>query len=481
MSAQPEGPQKELPKAVGQFSPEQINLRRVLELAEEHDGDRFRLVEAIRVEFFATKAERRLDPDERMEQQQTLAYNATLGMRSYGLIDRKTNRLTDLGKELLAIPDDAELARAFARHILRDLHGLEVLEAIRAIQDRFETPTKETIVAELATRGFKLPRATTYHLTLIAWLRQAGVVGTGYDIDDDVVEAIAGASLATRDEWASLTRQQRALLQTLRRLADFSGTEPQPAKVVLDHAETEHGRIFPDAQLRRDVYRPLEERGWVTLTLASKGRGGKSGTIAPTTKLLEIDLETLPSEGDLGIPADLRPKLNTPLATIEADLKSSNTHVKGIALELLALRVARDATLVPLRFRLRAAKTTGGGEVDLIAEGVHLHFSRWLFQCKNTAVVRLHDLAKEIGMAVLLRAHVVVLVTTGRFAQSVITYANEIADTQHLQVVLIDKDTLARYRRGGPAALMDFLHGRAEATMRLKRGQVTRVEPSDED
>jgi Restriction endonuclease len=479
LSAQPDGPPKELPKAVGQFSPKQINLRRVLELAKAHDGDRFKLIEAIRAEFFATKGERRLDPDERLEQQQTLAYNATLGMRSYGLIDRKTNRLTELGRELLATPDDTELARAFGRHILRDLNGLEVLEAIRAIQDRFETPTKETIVAELATRGFKLPRATTYHLTLIAWLRQAGVVGAAYEIDDAAVEAIAGTSLSTRDEWASLTRQQRAFLRTLRRLADFSGTDPLQAKVVLDHAETEHGRIFPDAQLRRDVYRPLEEQGWVILTLASKGRGGKSGTISPTAKLLALDLETLPSEGDLGIPADLRPKLNTPLATIEADLRSANTHVKGIALELLALRVARDATLVPLRFRLRAEKT-GGGEVDLIAEGIHLHFSRWLFQCKNTSVVRLHDLAKEIGMAVLLRAHVVVLVTTGRFAQSVITYANEIADTQHLQVVLIDKDTLARYRRGGPAALMDFLHGRAEATMRLKRGQVTRVEPSDE-
>jgi hemerythrin superfamily protein len=478
LSARPDEQEKQLPKAVGQFSPEQVNLRRLLELAKAHDGDRFRLIEAIRAEFFATKAERRLDPDERLEQQQTLAYNATLGMRSYGLVDRKS-RLTDLGRELLAITDDSELARAFARHILRDLNGFEVLEAIRAIQERLETPTKEKIVAELRTRGFKLPRATTYHLTLIAWLRQAGVVGTRYEINDDAVEAIAGTSLSRRDEWASLTRQQKALLRTLRRLADFSGTEPLQAKIVLDHAETEHGRIFPDAQLRRDVYRPLEEGGWVTLKLASEGRGGKSGTIAPTSKLLTLDLETLPVEEDWGIPTDLRPKLNTPLATIEVDLNSKDTHTKGVALELLALRLARDATLVPLRFRLRADKT-GGGEVDLIAEGIHLHFSRWLFQCKNTSVVRLHDLAKEIGMAVLLRAHVVVLVTTGRFAQSVVTYANEIADTQNLQVVLIDKDAITRYRRGGPAALMDFLHGRAEATMRLKRGQVARVEPSDE-
>ncbi len=39
-------------------------------------------------------------------------------------------------------------------------------------------------------------------------------------------------------------------------------------------------------------------------------------------------------------------------------------------------------------------------KVDLIAEGAHLLFSRWLFQCKATkSTVQLSDLAKEIGMA----------------------------------------------------------------------------------
>ena len=41
-----------------------------------------------------------------------------------------------------------------------------------------------------------------------------------------------------------------------------------------------------------------------------------------------------------------------------------------------------------------------------------LQFARWLIQCKNTKRVSVAALAKEIGLATLRRAHVVVLVTT---------------------------------------------------------------------
>lgn len=167
-----------------------------------------------------------------------------------------------------------------------------------------------------------------------------------------------------------------------------------------------------------------------------------------------------------------------PLERIVADLSDNNTHTKGIALELLALRLSVDSGLTPLRFRLRAAET-GGAEVDLVAEAAHLHFSRWLFQCKNTKTVSLADLAKEVGMAVMLRAHVIVLVTTGGFASSVQTYARELMDTQHLQVVLIDRTTIRAYQRRGTSALMGYLHETAQATMRLKRAQIERPLVSD--
>ena len=133
--------------------------------------------------------------------------------------------------------------------------------------------------------------------------------------------------------------------------------------------------------------------------------------------------------------------------------------------------MATDLTLIPTRLRERGT-TTGGAEVDLIAEAAHLHFSRWLLQCKNTKSVGVSALAKEVGMAVLLKAHVVVMVTTGKFSSAVVTYAEELASTGHLQAVLMDQEVLASYRSSGPRALRAHFQEIARRTLEVKRPQV---------
>ena len=47
----------------------------------------------------------------------------------------------------------------------------------------------------------QVPRATTHHLVLLNWLRQAGALrgDSGYDIDDDVVADLAGVSRRESD------------------------------------------------------------------------------------------------------------------------------------------------------------------------------------------------------------------------------------------------------------------------------------------
>jgi hypothetical protein len=241
---------------------------------------------------------------------------------------------------------------------------------------------------------------------------------------------------------------------------------------VLTAAVFEHGTIFREDQLRADVMRPLEEAGWVSSSGIRPGRGGKSGNVTATRKLLETDFERLTGYAQGEIAPDIRAKLNTPLNEVYADLASDDRGVKGLALEVLAVRLAVDLGLVPLRFRLRSVKT-GGAEVDLLAEGAHLHFSRWLFQCKNqTSAVPLSDLAKEVGMATLLHAHVVVMATTGKFAGSVTHYAEELAATSPLQVVLVDGLMLRDYSNTGAAGLQHAFHRMAQGTMRLKRRQV---------
>lgn len=172
-----------------------------------------------------------------------------------------------------------------------------------------------------------------------------------------------------------------------------------------------------------------------------------------------------------GIPAEVREKLNTPLEEIIHDLQSTDTNVKGPALEILSVRLAYELNLTPLRFWQRSRETQGA-EVDLIVEGTHLHFSRWLFQYKNTKTVHLSALAKGIGIAALTKAHVIVLVATGRFTSTVTQHADGLAETTPLQVVLLNGDVLKRYYKDGPNFLIQYFRTNAESVMRLKRRQL---------
>ena len=296
----------------------------------------------------------------------------------------------------------------------------------------------------------------------------------GYETDAAVVQQLAGMSLEAADAWSVLTIDQRAFLRVLRRMALLEGRKDIPAKAVVDAVETEYGPIFkrPD-QLAATIFKPLADPslGWITHAVTSSGRGGKSGSIAATPKLLETEVDLLPQGEGWGIPPDLKAKLQTPLDQIYADLKSADTHTKGVALELLAIRMAIDLTLTPTRLRERGVRT-GGAEVDLVAEAAHLYFSRWLLQCKNTGKVHVSALAKEVGMAVLLRANVIVIVTTGTFSPAVKMYANEIAATTPLQAILVDREVLGAYRSGGASVLRKHFSDAARETLSVKRPQM---------
>lgn len=376
-----------IPEA-NEFSPGQVGVRELLRDVQANDGNRDEIVEAIRVRFFASAAERQSDPTKRRAVQQTRAYNALLGASKYGLVEANLRSLTNLGRVAIATDTDAELYRLLARHILRDLHGLDVLIALREMQ-RGGLPISKTTLQDYLEQqaGFvKMPRATNHHTRLLQWLREAGILPTrGYAVNASLVEEIADVSLDVADDWSVLTAEQKAFLRVLRKIADVEGLNAIPAKTVIDSVITEYGPIFkrPD-QLSATIFRPLSDpaAGWIAHSVGGRGRGGKSGEVTATTKLLEVEVDLLPQGESPGIPPDLKAKLQTPLDEVYTDLTSDDTHTKGIALELLAIRLAIDLTLSPIRLRERGT-TTGGAEVDLVAEGAHLHFSRWLLQCKN--------------------------------------------------------------------------------------------------
>jgi len=457
----------------GEFTPGQLGadaLRDTLQILRKHSGDRSRIVEAIRQRWFTEAAKARADENERLRQQLVRSGNVLNGMQSYGLAT-DGYELTALGNELIEEKDDAKRSERFVEFLLREREGLVLLDVVRDLQQKGTRVTKVEVTKELRRRGYWLSTNSADPGKLRQWLGTAGVIDEKWQIDDSRVAAITGTSLETIGEWQSLTRAERAFLATVRRLGDTRGTAPIPSPELLDFVREEHGQIFDEGQVRR-IYGVLAKAGWIAHTVkASGGRGGKGGTIAAMAKLLGVDFELLLGFKPGDLPADLRAVMATPLETVYAELESKETYKKGIALELLAVNLASDLGLTPLRLRIRGTKT-GGAEVDLVAEGAHLHFSRWLFQCKNTKLVDVGVLAKEVGMATLLQANVIVLATTGGFSKTVVTYAQRVGETTPFQVVLVDGEVLKAYREGGALALRERFRRDALNALRLKRPQV---------
>jgi len=456
----------------GEFTPGQLGeraLEETLAIVAERAGNRAAIVEAIRARWFTAAASSRSDPAERLTQQLTRSGNVLNGMQNYGLVD-KDYKLTPLGGELLNEGDATRRSERFAAHILKHLHGLELLDIVSSLHDRAIRVTKATLTAELRRRGFQLTTNDAVPGKMRQWLGLAGIIDADWVVDEARVASITGTSLAAIGEWEVLTRPQRAFLATVRRLGETRGTRPIPSPELLDFVREEHGPIFDESQVRK-IYQALARDGWIDHRVKASGRGGKGGEIAATEKLLGVDFELLLGLQPGDLPADLRAVRTKPLDEIYAELDSENTYTKGIALELLSVNLAADLGLQPLRLRVRGVRT-GGAEVDLLAEGEHLQFSRWLFQCKNTRSVDVGVLAKEVGMATLLQAHVIVIATTGTFTGTVVSYAQRVTETTPFQVVLADHSVLAAYRAGGALALRSRFHHDAEAAMRLKRPQV---------
>lgn len=441
------------------------------------DGpDRDAVVERIRVRWFSDSADARADETERLEQQRKRAGNVIAGMRQAGLLKPSLRELefTPLAEEILSFGDDTAMGLArFAKSLLEERRGLELLQIARSVRDRDGRVSKGAVDAELRLRGYAVPTNSSYSGKLRQWLAAAGVVDKDWVIDEDVLTSLTGVNSEQITEWRGLTSVQKAAIVCLR--ARWQGDQSAlPSRDLLDLLR-QQGVEFDAGQVKRDIYGPLLRGSWITQTLEQKGRGGKGGLISPTQKSLKVRVDLIERLRLGELPPDLQDKLATPLEEILADLDSTDTHSRGIALELLALRLASEAGLFPVELRQRGI-ATGGAEVDLVAEGAHLHFSRWLYQCKNTPTpVPLSVLAKEVGMATLLRAHVVVILTTGSFAQSVVSYARQASETTAIQIVLLDSKFLDKYRARGSSELREHFHARALDALSLKRHQLEEV------
>ncbi len=156
-----------------QFSPVQTPLPALLSIVREHQPNRSNVTHGIAQSFFAG----RIDA-------QKLANNTVLALSEYGVLNKPTDdqtiaHLTELGQSLAITAEHGksdDLYAAFARHILLNLHGLDLLTCANDIAVAGQQPTKALIVKELRARGIYHPPNGTHANGMRQWLEQAGLV-----------------------------------------------------------------------------------------------------------------------------------------------------------------------------------------------------------------------------------------------------------------------------------------------------------------
>lgn len=440
-----------------EFSPSQIDLRRALELADEHGGNWRRFEAEVRTAWFEGHATSEYNRNK-------LANNTKLGMIAYGIIERDAE-LTELGRELLALSDDENaLHDRLAKHILLNLHGMTMVGCIQDMEKAGDPVNLTTLREALAERSIHYPRGGKHPSMMRLWLAKAGVfVGSRWRIDDERVKEIVGLNVEQFGELGELTSLQRSFL---RALANTGSRKPQPANEIAQLATATYGEKFPEKSLPKLVLHGLEDAGYIETTKTTAGRGAKPFLVAPTEKLIADVIEPLLKQLESQTDPKLVALLRRSLPEILVDLDSTDKHVAGLALEALAFKLMRLLDMNYVATRLRGTQT-GGAEVDLIFESARLVFTRWQIQCKNTARVSLDDVAKEVGLKNFLKSNAIVVVTTGTVGAEARRFANKTMAESNLAIVMLDGTDLKTIAER-PARIVRVFRREARHAMTLK-------------
>lgn len=139
-------------------------------------------------------------------------------------------------------------------------------------------------------------------------------------------------------------------------------------------------------------------------------------------------------------------ELSRSFEDVASDLENPDKHVKGKALELLAIWMIRLTSLRFTQWRKRDDET-GKGEVDVLAASDRFGYHRWQIQCKNTKQVDVDVLAKEVGMTFVTGADAVMVVTTGEFTRDAFQYAYRMMEMSRYYMVLIQKEDIAAIKK----------------------------------
>ena len=104
----------------------------------------------------------------------TMAGNCKNLLVAYGIL--KTGggiHISEFGDFLYGITDDRELYDAFARHILKNLNGLVLIDTIRKLNREGIRITNESVIDALNKRGFNYKKTANNPQSMKLWLEKA--------------------------------------------------------------------------------------------------------------------------------------------------------------------------------------------------------------------------------------------------------------------------------------------------------------------
>jgi site-specific DNA-methyltransferase (cytosine-N4-specific) len=349
--------------------------------------------------------------------------------------------LTSLAQELLSSADNISLVnRKFASHILNNLAGMALLKAIDVINNRGEEPQLEAISYELQERGYAISPNCTYVSTMRSWLSLAGVFERKTEINWDIVSDILGINKDFIDELYALNPEQKHFLLSL---LNLNIQEFTPANKIAQHTRSIYKLRLTTKNLVKDVIQPLVNFGLIETEKTTDGRGAKPNNVRLSnkarTEILTPLLKSIANETRIS-----EIELNRTFDDVVNELNHPDKHIKGKALELLAIWMIR---LTSLRFTKWRSRENGKGEVDVLAASDRFVYSRWQIQCKNTAKVDIDVLAKEIGLTFVTGADVVMVVTTGEFTRDAYQYAYRMMDVSRYYMILLQKDDIEAIKK----------------------------------
>jgi len=464
-----------------QFGPIRTPIVTLLELSIANEPDRGRLQQAIQDQYFKEQGRTSVQRDQNSK---IMAMNCLLSMNSYGLIQLAKRgtyyRVTDLAHDLFSVKESLEeVHRRFALHILTKLEGLLLVRLIERMTARGEKITLEYLGDELNDLGIRLPINSTYISTMRSWLDQVGVFGPGkYEINWEVINDLLQIEKGIINELHQLTVEQKYYLLSLLSLDQRNFT---PSSTVARHTRSLYKIRLTTKNLVKDILEPLEKAELIEVCKVTEGRGAKPHDVRLTQKAIN---EFLPSILDnLADLTDLTSsELNRTLDDVIADLNHENKSVRGAALELLTIWIIRLLGLRFAQWRYRSGDRNHM-EAGVIAASDKIAYSRWQIQCKANAgrFIGIDAVAKEVGLAFLTQADVIMIVTTGSFTDEAFAFAEQVSDSSRYYVILLEIEDIKRFAKD-KALIVDILNRKARRTyVKRDMGMIQADEPLEEE